>query len=178
MAELKELAETLVNLTIKEVSELAQILKDEYGIEPAAAAPVAMAVAGGGGDAGGDAKQERSLYSDTNLFEKVRAAPSGAVDVAIAMDADGACNGKRQWRRSRRPLHRLTLKSFRPFPSSKWKMLLAKRLPQLRLPAPSKKPFQRAWRRKWYEWIWGHLLVGDRAASCDCDCCRRRNSCG
>ena len=41
MADLKQIAETLVNLTVKEVSELATILKDEYGIEPAAAAPVA-----------------------------------------------------------------------------------------------------------------------------------------
>jgi large subunit ribosomal protein L7/L12 len=45
MADLKAFAEQLVNLTVKEVNELAQILKDEYGIEPAAAAPVAMAVA-------------------------------------------------------------------------------------------------------------------------------------
>ncbi len=53
MADLKEFAEQLVNLTVKEVSELATILKDEYGIEPAAAA-VAMA-APGGGDGGGEA---------------------------------------------------------------------------------------------------------------------------
>ena len=45
------LAETLVNLTVKEVNELATILKDEYGIEPAAAAPVMMAAAGGGAEA-------------------------------------------------------------------------------------------------------------------------------
>ena len=51
MAELKELAETLVNLTIKEVTELADILKDEYGIEPAAAA-VAVAAGPAAGDAG------------------------------------------------------------------------------------------------------------------------------
>ena len=50
MADLKQIAETLVNLTVKEVNELAAILKDEYGIEPAAAAPVM--VAGGGADAG------------------------------------------------------------------------------------------------------------------------------
>ena len=43
MADLKQIAETLVNLTVKEVNELASILKDEYGIEPAAAAPVMMA---------------------------------------------------------------------------------------------------------------------------------------
>lgn len=49
MSDLSKLAETLVNLTVKEVNELAGILKDEYGIEPAAAAPVMMA--GGGGDA-------------------------------------------------------------------------------------------------------------------------------
>lgn len=47
MADLKSFAERLVNLTVKEVNELAQILKDEYGIEPAAAAVVA-APAGGG----------------------------------------------------------------------------------------------------------------------------------
>jgi large subunit ribosomal protein L7/L12 len=49
MADLKQIAETLVNLTVKEVNELATILKDEYGIEPAAAA--AVMVAGGGGEA-------------------------------------------------------------------------------------------------------------------------------
>lgn len=52
MAEVKELAEQLVNLTVKEVNELADILKEEYGIEPAAAAAPVM-MAGGGGDAGG-----------------------------------------------------------------------------------------------------------------------------
>jgi len=50
MADLKAFAEQLVNLTVKEVNELAQILKNEYGIEPAAA-PVAVAVAAGGADA-------------------------------------------------------------------------------------------------------------------------------
>ena len=49
MADLKQIAETLVNLTVKEVNELATILKDEYCIEPAAAAPVMMAAGGGGG---------------------------------------------------------------------------------------------------------------------------------
>jgi large subunit ribosomal protein L7/L12 len=48
MADLKAFAEQLVNLTVKEVNELAQILKDEYGIEPAAAAAVVAAPAGGG----------------------------------------------------------------------------------------------------------------------------------
>ncbi len=48
MADLKAFAEQLVNLTVKEVNELATILKDEYGIEPAAAAPVMVAGGGGG----------------------------------------------------------------------------------------------------------------------------------
>lgn len=52
MADLKAFAEQLVNLTVKEVNELADILKDEYGIEPAAAA-VAVAAPGAGGEAGG-----------------------------------------------------------------------------------------------------------------------------
>jgi large subunit ribosomal protein L7/L12 len=57
MADLKKFAEELVNLTVKEVNELATILKDEYGIEPAAAA-VAAAPAADGGDAGGEAQTE------------------------------------------------------------------------------------------------------------------------
>jgi large subunit ribosomal protein L7/L12 len=48
MANLKTFAEQLVNLTVKEVNELAQILKDEYGIEPAAAAAIAVAAPSGG----------------------------------------------------------------------------------------------------------------------------------
>ena len=48
MADLKAFAEQLVNLTVKEVNELAQILKDEYGIEPAAAAPMMVSGAGAG----------------------------------------------------------------------------------------------------------------------------------
>lgn len=51
MADLKAFAEQLVNLTVKEVNELAQILKDEYGIEPAAAAVAVAAPSGGGGAA-------------------------------------------------------------------------------------------------------------------------------
>lgn len=57
MADLKEFAEQLVNLTVKEVNELATILKDEYGIEPAAAA---VAVAGPA--AGGDAAEEQTEF--------------------------------------------------------------------------------------------------------------------
>ncbi len=61
MADLKAFAEQLVNLSVKEVNELATILKDEYGIEPAAAAaPVAVAAAGS--DAGGEAGTEKSEF--------------------------------------------------------------------------------------------------------------------
>jgi len=59
MADLKDFAEQLVNLTVKEVNELADILKEEYGIEPAAAA---VAVAAGGGAAGGDADDEKTEF--------------------------------------------------------------------------------------------------------------------
>ncbi len=60
MADLKAFAEQLVNLTVKEVNELAKILKDEYGIEPAAAA-VAVAAPAAGGEAGG-AAEEKSQF--------------------------------------------------------------------------------------------------------------------
>ncbi|OUW35006.1 MAG: 50S ribosomal protein L7/L12 [Flavobacteriaceae bacterium TMED179] len=63
MADLKEFAEQLVNLTVKEVSQLADILKDEYGIEPAAAA-VAVAGPSGGPDTG-DTEQEKSEFDVT-----------------------------------------------------------------------------------------------------------------
>jgi large subunit ribosomal protein L7/L12 len=59
MADLKAFAEQLVSLTVKEVNELATILKDEYGIEPAAAAPVMVA---GGGAAAADAPEEKTAF--------------------------------------------------------------------------------------------------------------------
>ena len=59
MADLKAFAEQLVNLTVKEVNELATILKDEYGIEPAAAAPVMMA---GGGASEAAAVEEKTAF--------------------------------------------------------------------------------------------------------------------
>ena len=61
MADIKAIAEELVNLTVKEVQELATVLKDEYGIEPAAAA---VAVAAGPAAAGGDAAaaEEKSSF--------------------------------------------------------------------------------------------------------------------
>ncbi|GAB1858405.1 50S ribosomal protein L7/L12 [Flavobacteriaceae bacterium MHTCC 0001] len=70
MADLKDFAEQLVNLTVKEVNELATILKDEYGIEPAAAA-VAVA-AGGGAAGGGEAAEEKSE------FDVILKAPGGS----------------------------------------------------------------------------------------------------
>jgi large subunit ribosomal protein L7/L12 len=57
MADLKQLAEEMVNLTVKEVNELAGILKDEYGIEPAAAAVAVAAAGAGGGEADAVAEQ-------------------------------------------------------------------------------------------------------------------------
>jgi large subunit ribosomal protein L7/L12 len=61
MADLKDFAEQLVNLTVKEVNELATILKEEYGIEPAAAA-VAVAAGGAGGASEGGAAEEKTEF--------------------------------------------------------------------------------------------------------------------
>lgn len=60
MADIKAFAEQLVNLTVKEVNELAEILKSEYGIEPAAAAVAVAAAPGGGG--GGAAAEEKTSF--------------------------------------------------------------------------------------------------------------------
>jgi large subunit ribosomal protein L7/L12 len=60
MADVKAIAEQLVNLTVKEVNELAQILKDEYGIEPAAAAVAVAAPAAGG--AAAEAAEEKTSF--------------------------------------------------------------------------------------------------------------------
>ena len=62
MADLKAFAEQLVNLTVKEVNELATILKDEYGIEPAAAGAVMVAGPAAGGADGGEAAAEKSSF--------------------------------------------------------------------------------------------------------------------
>jgi large subunit ribosomal protein L7/L12 len=70
MADLKAFAEQLVNLTVKEVNELAKILKDEYGIEPAAAAVAVAGPAAGGGD--GAAAAEKTA------FDVILKAPGGA----------------------------------------------------------------------------------------------------
>jgi large subunit ribosomal protein L7/L12 len=72
MADLKAFAEQLVNLTVKEVNELATILKDEYGIEPAAAA-VAVAAPGAGGAGDGAAKP-----AEKTSFDVILKHPGGA----------------------------------------------------------------------------------------------------
>ncbi|CAN5258807.1 50S ribosomal protein L7/L12 [Spirosoma endophyticum] len=75
MADLKAFAEQLVSLTVKEVNELATILKDEYGIEPAAAAPVMVA----GGGAGADAP---AAVAEKTSFDVVLKA-AGAAKLAV-----------------------------------------------------------------------------------------------
>lgn len=64
MAELKDFAEKLVNLTVKEVNELAKILKDEYGIEPAAAAVIVSAGGGGGAEAAAEQTEFDVILKD------------------------------------------------------------------------------------------------------------------
>ncbi len=70
MADIKAIAEELVNLTVKEVNELATVLKDEYGIEPAAAAAVAVAAPAVGDETGGG--EEKSE------FDVILTAPGGS----------------------------------------------------------------------------------------------------
>jgi large subunit ribosomal protein L7/L12 len=70
MADIKAFAEQLVNLTVKEVNELAKILKDEYGIEPAAAAVVSAGPAAGG--------SEPAAVVEKNTFDVILKAPGGA----------------------------------------------------------------------------------------------------
>jgi large subunit ribosomal protein L7/L12 len=61
MADTKKIAEQLVNLTVKEVNELGQILKEEYGIEPAAAAAIVAGPAAGAGEAGGGEEEKNAF---------------------------------------------------------------------------------------------------------------------
>ena len=82
MADLKNFAEQLVNLTVKEVNELAQILKDEYGIEPAAAA---VAVAAGPAAGAGEAAAEKTEF---DVFLKSAGANKLAV-VKLVKDLTG-----------------------------------------------------------------------------------------
>jgi large subunit ribosomal protein L7/L12 len=84
MADLKKFAEELVNLTVKEVNELAKILKEEYGIEPAAAA-VAVAAPSAGGAAAGDAPVEKTDF-DVHLTS------AGANKLAIVKEVKTLLN--------------------------------------------------------------------------------------
>jgi large subunit ribosomal protein L7/L12 len=84
MADLKAFAEQLVNLTVKEVNELAAILKDEYGIEPAAAAAVVVAGNAGGGDAA-EAPAEQTSF---DVILKA-AGPSKLAVVKLVKDLTG-----------------------------------------------------------------------------------------
>ena len=72
MADLKAFAEQLVNLTVKEVNELAQILKDEYGIEPAAAAVAVAAGPAAGGAAAAEEKTEFDVILKTAGGQKLQ----------------------------------------------------------------------------------------------------------
>ncbi|MCR9258047.1 MAG: 50S ribosomal protein L7/L12 [Alphaproteobacteria bacterium] len=62
MADLEKIAEELSNLTVIEAAELAKMLEDKWGVSAAAAAPVAVAMPGAGGDAGGDAAEEQTEF--------------------------------------------------------------------------------------------------------------------
>ena len=72
MADLKKFAEELVNLTVKEVNELAAILKDEYGIEPAAAAVAVAAPAAGAGEAAAAEKTELDVILKSAGAQKLQ----------------------------------------------------------------------------------------------------------
>ena len=82
MADIKAIAEELVNLTVKEVNELANVLKEEYGIEPAAAA-VAVAAAPGAGAAAGGAEEKSSF--DVVLVD------AGAAKLQVVKAVKEAC---------------------------------------------------------------------------------------
>lgn len=88
MADLKSFAEQLVNLTVKEVNELAQILKDEYGIEPAAAAVAVAAPAAGGAAAGGAGAAAAEDKTSFNVFLKEAGGQKLAV-VKLVKDLTG-----------------------------------------------------------------------------------------
>ena len=85
MADLKAFAEQLVNLTVKEVNELAHILKDEYGIEPAAAAVAVAAPAAAGGD---DAPVEAAVQTAFDVILKEAGGAKLAV-VKLVKDLTG-----------------------------------------------------------------------------------------
>ncbi len=89
MADLKDFTEQLVNLTVKEVNELAKILKDEYGIEPAAAA---VAVAAGGGAGAGEAAEEQTEF--TVVLKSAGASKLGVVKLVKELTGLGLKEAK------------------------------------------------------------------------------------
>jgi large subunit ribosomal protein L7/L12 len=89
MADLKDFAEKLVNLTVKEVNELAKILKDEYGIEPAAAA---VAVAAGGGAGASEAAEEQTEF--TVVLKSAGASKLGVVKLVKELTGLGLKEAK------------------------------------------------------------------------------------
>ena len=103
MADLKALAEQIVGLTLLEAQELKTILKDEYGIEPAAGGAVMMA--GPAGDAGGAAEEEQTEFdvilkaagaSKINVIKEVRAITGLGLKEAKALVEDGGKAVKEQ----------------------------------------------------------------------------------
>ena len=89
MADLKAFADQLVNLSVKEVNELAKILKDEYGIEPAAAAVVA---APGAGNGGGAAAAEKTSFDV--ILKNAGAAKLGVVKIVKELTGLGLKEAK------------------------------------------------------------------------------------
>ncbi len=101
MADLKAMAESLVSLTVKEVKELADILKNDYGIEPAAAAPVMMAGGGGGGAAAAEEKTHFDVVlisaggTKLNVVKVVKDATGlGLKEAKDIVDANGVVKEK------------------------------------------------------------------------------------
>jgi len=72
MADIKSLADQLVGLTVKEVNELAEILKEEHGIEPAAAAVAVAAGPAGGGDGGGAEQTDFTVMLNSQSLRKLK----------------------------------------------------------------------------------------------------------
>ena len=99
MADVKKLAEEIVGLTLLEAAELKNILKDEYGIEPAAGGAVMMAAGPAGGDAGGAAAEEKDEFDvilveagdkKINVIKEVRAITSlGLKEAKELVEAGG-----------------------------------------------------------------------------------------
>ena len=90
MADIKAIAEELVNLTVKEVNELATVLKDEYGIEPAAAAVAVAGPAAGGAACGLGLKDAKDLVDGAPSTIKEGVAKAEAENLKKLIEAEGA----------------------------------------------------------------------------------------